>query len=68
LQAYRAPRFDRPDVAKDIAEASVIIEGGTIDSPAAVEAMALSRHPEDFFLRNGDAVAYQGPSSKYPDQ
>jgi hypothetical protein len=68
LQAYRPPRFERPDIAKDIAEASAIIEGGAIDSPAAVEAMALSRHPNDFFLRNGDAVIYQGPSSKYPDR
>lgn len=68
LQAYRAPRFDQPEIAKDIAEAAVIIEGGSIDTPEEVEAMALNRHPDDFFLQHGDAVVYEGPSSSYPDR
>ena len=68
LQAYRAPRFQRPDIAKDIAEADIIIEAGSIDGPDAVDALAMSRHPNDFFLMNGDAMSYEGPSSKYPDR
>lgn len=68
LQAYRAPRFDQSNIAKDILEASTIIEGGSIISPEAVETMALNRHPEDFFLKNGDAIIYQGTSSVYPNR
>ena len=68
LQAYRPQRFTQPNIAKDILEASAIIEGGSINSPEAVEGLALSRNRGDFFLKNGDAIAYQGPSSKYPDR
>lgn len=68
LVAYRKPRFDDPAIAKDITVASSIIEGGSIDDPNDVEALARARHPSDFFLNNSDAIFYQGPSSKYPDQ
>lgn len=68
LVAYRKPQFEDPAIAKDIAAASSIIEGGSIDSPDDVEALARARHPNDFFLSNGDAIFYQGPSSKYPDR
>jgi hypothetical protein len=66
LVAYRAPRFDDPAIMKDIAEASTIIVDGSIDNPDKVDALALSRHPNDLFLKYGDAIFYQGPSSKYP--
>lgn len=68
LVAYRSPRFSDPEIEKDITEAGAIIEGGSIDNPDAVEELARGRHPDDFFLNNGDAITYQGPSSKYPVQ
>lgn len=68
LVAYRASRFGNPDIAKDILDASTIIESGLIDNPDDVDALALSRHPNDFFLIYGDSIVYQGPSSKYPDR
>jgi hypothetical protein len=68
LVAYRTPRFDNPDIARDIVEATTIIAGGSIDNPDDVDALANSRHPTDFFLRHGDAVLFEGPSSKYPDK
>lgn len=68
LVAYRKPRFEDPAIAKDITAASSIIEGGSIDNPDDVEALARARHPSDFFLNNGDAISYQGPSSLYPDR
>ncbi|MGO8098547.1 DUF1353 domain-containing protein [Rhizobium leguminosarum] len=68
LVAYRKPRFADPEISQDITAASSIIEGGSIDNPDDVEALARARHPNDFFLINGDAVSYQGPSSKYPDR
>lgn len=68
LVAYREPRFDDPAISEDIASASTIIEGGSIDNPDDIEAFARARHPNDFFLNNEDAIFFQGPSSKYPDR
>ncbi|TBC25596.1 DUF1353 domain-containing protein (plasmid) [Rhizobium ruizarguesonis] len=68
LVAYRKPQFDDPAIANDITAASAIIEGGSVDNPDDVEALARERHPSDFFLNSADAVFYQGPSSKYPDR
>jgi hypothetical protein len=67
LQAYRPPRFMQPEVARDILEARVIIEAGSISNPDDVEKLALHRNPDDFFLKHGDSVSYQGPSSTLPD-
>ena len=68
LQAYRPPRFDDSAVARDIAEAQVIIEGGSVSSPEAVEQLARNRNPSDFYIPHGDSVAYQGPTSTLPDR
>lgn len=68
LQAYRAPRFEHPEIANDILEVSKIIQKGLVTSPEEIDAMALNRHPHDFFLKNGDSILYQGPSSRYPIQ
>jgi len=68
LVAYREPRFSDPAIEQDITAASLIIEGGSIDNPDDVEALARARHPDDFFLTHGDAITYQGPTSKYPDR
>lgn len=68
LVAYRKPRFYDPVIAEDITTASYIIEGGSINNPDDVEALARERHPSDFFLNNADAIFYQGPTSRYPDR
>ncbi|MBI5129536.1 MAG: DUF1353 domain-containing protein [Rhodopseudomonas palustris] len=68
LQAYRPSRFDDPTVVRDIAEAQVIIEGGSITSPEAVEQLARHRNASDFYLIHGDSIAYQGPTSTLQDR
>ncbi|WP_324133575.1 DUF1353 domain-containing protein [Bosea sp. (in: a-proteobacteria)] len=68
LQASRPPRFNDPAIANDIKQAAGLIASGDYDSPEKVEALAKVRHPNDFFLRNGDSIRYQGPTSKYPDR
>lgn len=67
LQAYRAPRFERPEIAKDIS-AATIIAGGSVMTPNAIEEMAKTRHPKDLFLHNGSSIEYEGASTKYPDR
>jgi hypothetical protein len=68
LVAYREPRFGDPDVAKDLIEAGDFIGSGSFDSPERIEALARARHPEDLFLRNGDSIAFEGPSSRHPQR
>ena len=65
---YRAPRFEQPGILQDIEDANKIIEGNAAISPEAVEALALQRHPDDFFLVHGDTVIYEGPTSKFETQ
>ncbi len=68
LQAYRPPRFGDPAVSRDITEAQIIIEGGSINSPEDVERLAKNRNPHDFFLTHGDSISFQGPNSTFPDR
>ena len=68
LIAYRGPRFSDLTIAADIAEADLIISSGSIKTPEEVDALALMRHPNDFLLQAGDALPFEGPSSKYPDR
>lgn len=68
LQAYRPARFGDPAVARDISEARIIIEGGSINSPEEVERLAKNRNPNDFFLTHGDSISYQEPTSNIPDR
>lgn len=68
LQASRPPRFNDPAIAEDIKQAAGLIASGDYDAPEKVEALAKVRHPNDFFLRNGNSIRYQGPTSKYPDR
>jgi hypothetical protein len=65
-QAYRPPRFEDPMVRKDIEEAGAIILTSGEGDAAAIEALARQRNPTDFFLNNGDWVAYEDETSKYP--
>ena len=58
LVLYWAPRFDDPNVLEDIRQASALIETDPTMSLEAVEALALRRHPNDVFLRNGDTIIY----------
>lgn len=67
-EAYRPPRFDDPAVRKDIDDAGALIMTGNFENSAAIEALAKQRNPTDFFLNNGDWVAYEDPSSKYPTE
>jgi hypothetical protein len=68
LQAFRPARFGDPAVSKDISEAQIIIEGGSINSPEEVERLAKIRNPNDFFLTHGDSISYQGPTSNLSDR
>jgi len=61
---YRAPRFEDPKIRQDIDEARSLIETSEVMTPEAIEALALKRHPGDFFLRHGDTVIYQGSTTK----
>lgn len=68
LVAYRSPRFDDPKIRKDIEDVQGLIASGAVKSPDEVDALAQTRHLDDFFLTHGDTVIYQGPSSQYPDR
>lgn len=68
LQAYRPARFGDPAVSRDISEARIIIEGGSVNSPEEVERLAKNRNPNDFFLIHGDSIGYQGPTSNLYDR
>jgi hypothetical protein len=65
-QAYRPPRFQDPAFQSEIAAAGAIILSGTYDNGVAIEALARQRNPTDFFLNNGDSIAYEDNPSMGP--